>query len=213
MNVFLDTEIASNYDDYYQSDFGKKIDIIEQEIISNLIKGIPTNEMLELGCGTGHWTDFFNNKGFSITGIDISGAMLNIAKSKNINAKFKIANSENLPFDNESFKCVSSITMLEFVDNQEKVIDEIYRVLKKDAWLILACLNENSILGKNKENNPTFKNANFFTIDSLKSKLDKFEIISIKSGVYLKSDNTIIDNNEDKESVEPVFIGLIAQKK
>jgi len=212
MNVFIKPEIANSYDDYYQSDFGKKIDRIERDIIDFLIKEIPLSEMLELGCGTGHWSDFFSKKGFNLTGIDISEAMLNIAKNKKINAKFKIANSQNIPFNNESFQIISSITMLEFVDNQDKVISEIYRVLKKGGWLVLGCLNEKSIIGKDKRNSETFKNANFLTIDSIKSKLDKFENILIKSGVYLKSDYSIVDDKKDN-NIEPVFIGIIAQKK
>jgi len=212
MNVFIKREIANSYDNYYQSDFGKKIDKIEKNIIDSLIKDIPKGEMLELGCGTGHWSDFFSRKGFNLTAIDISNAMLNIAKNKKINAKFEIANSQNLPFNNKSFQIISSITMLEFVDNQDKVISEIHRVLKKSGWLILGCLNENSIIGKDKYKSETFKNANFLTIDKIKSKLDKFENIHIKSGVYLNADYTIMDDKKDN-NIEPVFIGVIAQKK
>ena len=213
MNVFLKPEIANSYDDYYQSDFGKKVDRIEQDIIDFLIKEIPRGEMLELGCGTGHWSDYFSKKGFNVTGIDISDTMLNVAKNKKINVKFKIADSQNIPFNDESFQIISSITMLEFVDNQDKVIKEIYRVLKKGGWLILGCLNKNSIIGKNKENDETFKNANFLTISNIKSKLEKFEILLLKSGVYLKSDYTIMDDKKDNDYIEPVFIGIIAQKK
>ena len=213
MNVFLKPEIANSYDDYYQSDFGKKVDRIEQDIIDYLIKEIPRSEMLELGCGTGHWSDYFSKKGFNVTGIDISDAMLNVAKNKKINVKFKIADSQNIPFNDESFQIISSITMLEFVDNPDKVIKEIYRVLKKGGWLILGCLNENSIIGKNKRDNETFKNANFLTISNLKSKLENFEILLLKSGVYLKSDYSIIDDKKDNDYTEPVFIGIIAQKK
>jgi len=213
MNVFIKPEIANNYDDYYQSDFGKKVDKIEQNIISSLIKEIPKNEMLELGCGTGHWSEYFSKKGFKLTGIDISDAMLNIAKRKNINAKFKIANSQNLPFNDESFQIISSITMLGFVNNQDDVIKEIYRVLKKGGWLILGCLNEKSIIGKNKGSSETFKKANFLTINDIQSKLNKFETLHIKTGVYLKPDYAIMDNKKNIDNIEPAFIGILAQKK
>ena len=102
--------------------------------------------------------------------------------------------------------------MLEFVDNQDKVIQEIYRVLKKNAWFILGFLNKKSILGLNKDNSETFKNANFMTKDIIKLKLDKFEIIDVKSGVYLNSDYVILDDKKHY-NIEPVFIGILAQKK
>lgn len=38
--------------------------------------------MLELRCGTGHWTQFFTAFGFQVTAVDNSEAMLEIAKKK-----------------------------------------------------------------------------------------------------------------------------------
>jgi len=214
MNIFLKPEIAQHYDEYYQTEFGKKIDRIEKEIISALLRNISRKEMLELGCGTGHWTHYFTQQGFDVTAIDNSEEMLKIAKNKRINAKFLNVNSQKLPFENESFNTVSSITMLEFVDNQEAVIKEVYRVLKKDGWLILGCLNANSIIGKNKEKDETFKNANLVTVESLKSKLRIFnnEIV-FKVGVHTKPNYEIVDNNDDTTGVEPVFIGTLIQKR
>lgn len=213
MNVFLKPEIANSYDNYYQSDFGKKVNKIEQNIIGTLLKQIPKSEMLELGCGTGHWSEYFSKKGFTLTGIDISEVMLNIARNKNINAEFKYADSQNIPFKDESFKIISSITMLEFVENQDRVINEIYRVLKKGGWLVLGCLNKDSIIAKNKKNSETFKNANFLTIHEIKSKLEKFENLSYQSGLYLNADYSIANNKKDIDNIDPVFIGIIAQKK
>jgi len=213
MNVFLKPEIANSYDEYYQSDFGKKVDKIEKDIITDLIKELPRNEMLELGCGTGHWSDFFSKNGFKVTGIDISEAMLTIAKDKKIDATFKVGDAGQIPFQDESFQCISSITMLEFVDNQDQVINEMHRVLKKDGWLLLGCLNKNSIIGKNKENDETFRDAAFLSIEDIQLKLEKFDIIQIKSGVRLAPDFSVSNENEENEHIEPVFIGILAQKK
>ncbi len=212
MNVFLKPEIANSYDAYYQSDFGKKVDRLEQEIISSLIKDIPGTEMLELGCGTGHWSHFFTQKGFRVTGIDTSEAMLNIAKSKHVDTEFLIADAEDLPFDDASFPVVSSITMLEFVRNREKVMEEIYRVLKKDGWLILGCLNADSVLGKNREQDEVFKLAHFLNMDDLKFMLKKTGTPIFKSGVYMKPDYTIVDDKNNDQNIAPVFIGVVVQK-
>lgn len=212
-NKFLIPEIANKYDDYYQSILGKEIDHIEQNIISTLIKDIPRSEMLELGCGTGHWSNYFTQQGFRVTGIDTSDAMLQVARYKNIDAEFKLGNAENIPFENESFDIISSITMLEFVDNQDNVIQEIRRVLRKGGWLILGSLNTNSCIGKNKENDEVFKNAIFFTIDDLKLLLKKIGDPIFEMGIYMKSDYSLIDNTNNIDNVEPVFIGCIVQKK
>jgi len=112
MNVFIDKKISEDYDNYYSTEFGKKVDEIEKKLITELLIGLPKANMLELGCGTGHWTEFFVNQGFNVIATDISELMLNIAKKKNINAEFLIADAENLPFDKENFKLISTITCL-----------------------------------------------------------------------------------------------------
>lgn len=211
-NKFLVPEIANNYDDYYQSAIGKNIDSIEKAIISNLLTDIPRSDMLELGCGTGHWSSYFIKQGFKLVGIDISESMLGVAKLKNIDAEFIIGDASNIPFEDESFDIISSITMLEFVDNQDKVIQEIHRVLRKGGWFVLGGLNANSIVGKNKDKDEVFKNATFFTIDDLKLLLKKFGNPIFESGVFMKPDYSLEHNANNNESIEPVFIGCIVQK-
>lgn len=213
MNIFLNNDIANKYDAYYQTPFGKQIDEIEKRIISQLIKNIPRKNMLELGCGTGHWTEFFINQGFEVTATDISEAMLQLAEAKNLRAKFSLADSENLPFETNSYDCVSSITMLEFVDNQDEVFEEIKRVLKPNGWLVLGCLNENSILAQNKENDETFRDAKFLTKEKLSKHLTIFGTPTFDYGIYLAPSFEILDNTQEKDKAEPVFMAVVVQKK
>ena len=212
MNVFIDPGTANNYDAYYQTELGKKVDEIEKRIISNLIKDVPRNHMLELGCGTGHWSAFFLKEGFRLTGIDVSEAMLKIAKKKDIKADFLNANSQKIPYNDGSFEVVSSITMLEFVQDQDKVLNEIYRVLKPGGWLILGCLNANSILAERKEQEETYKYAHFMTPEKLIEKLKIFGTSKLDFGIYLNPDLKLLDNTTDLNVVEPVFIAALVQK-
>ncbi len=213
MNIFEDKIVAKSYDDFYNTELGKRIDVIEKSMISELIKNIPKGEMLELGCGTGHWTEYFLQQNYEILAIDTSEPMLEIAIKKNLKAKFINKNSENLPFADNSYSVISSITMIEFVENKDKVFSEIYRILKPNGWFILGSLNANSILAKNKNNDKTFKNAIFLTPKELEQKLDFFGEIKMKFGVYLDSDYKLLDNTENKNNIEPVFIATIVQKR
>lgn len=212
MNVFINPEIADSYDEYYQTEGGKKVNAIEVALISEALQQIPKGKMLELGCGTGHWTKFFIENGFEITGTDISDAMLKYARQKELKAEIIKANSENLPFENEKFDVVSSITMMEFVDDKDKVLDEIYRVLKPGAFLLLGCLNKKSQLAKNAANDPVFKNANFFTPDVWMEKLCKFGNPKMTCGVHLSSDFRLMDHTTEKDKHEPAFVLLLVQK-
>ena len=213
MNVFLKKEIAENYDSYYQTEFGGKVDAIEKEIISELLKEIPKEKMLELGCGTGHWTEFFVNQGFNVTGVDISEAMLNIAIGKKLEANLLLANSESLPFEDGSFKSIVSITMLEFVENQDKAVQEMHRVLKPGGYLIMGFLNAESQLGINKDKDETFKNANLLKISGIETKFKQFHLVQMKQGVYLNENFAILDNSNKISNTPPLFIGVLFQKQ
>ena len=115
-NIFSIPSIAEEYDNYYLNEKGKTIDIIEKRIISGHIKNIPKSNLLELRCRKGHWTILFTGLGFRVTAVDESEAMLNIAISKKIpNACFRLADAAELPFPDNNFNNIATITMHEFV--------------------------------------------------------------------------------------------------
>jgi ubiquinone/menaquinone biosynthesis C-methylase UbiE len=199
-NIFLIPSVAEKYDEYYQNESGKIIDKIEKELFSGHLTDLKERELLELGCGTGHWTVFFNSLGFKITAIDQSETMIQIAKSKNIpNASFIKADAAALPFPDNSFNIVTTVTMLEFVEDIDKILDEIERVLKHGGTFIVGCLNKESWLGKNKNNDPVYKNAHFFTIEEVEKMLSRFGKPFITSAVYLSHDFKILDGTEKRK--------------
>ncbi|MGV8091219.1 MAG: class I SAM-dependent methyltransferase [Mangrovibacterium sp.] len=139
MNLFENHDIAGKYDLYYQTDPGKSVDKIEKALVRKSFDRIFSREMLELGCGTGHWTKFFCDEGFRVTAIDESEAMLEQAGKKDIaNAVFRKADAAHLPFPDQSFSSISSVTMFEFVENVDRVLDEIDRVLQPGGHLRMA---------------------------------------------------------------------------
>ncbi len=131
--------IASDYDQWYSSVRGAVYDRIEKHIIN---KFLPVADMktklLDLGCGTGHWSEYFSGKGFFVTGIDVSERMINIARQKNIpNSDFQIADGQNLPFEDNSFDVAAAITVLEFAANPAKIISEMVRCVKKNGGIVI----------------------------------------------------------------------------
>lgn len=138
--------------------------------------------------------------------------MLAIAKKKRLKATFTLGDSQDLDLEKDSISVISSITMLSFVENQDKVIDEMYKVLKPKGWLIIGCLNANSILAKNKEQSETFKDAQFLTPKELEQKLAKFGDVKLEFAVYLDEKFTLLDNLSNIASVAPLFMVAVVQK-
>ncbi len=212
-NIFINSEVASEYDSYYQTEPGKTIDKIEKEIVLVHLKDLPERKWLELGCGTGHWTQFFIDCGFKVTAVDNSEAMLKIAHSKQLkNVQFLQADAARLPFPDVSFSGIVAITMLEFVNDLNGVFNEIDRVLEPGGTLVLGCLNANSELGKNKNNDPVFKHAHFFKPEEIKEMLDRFGNPRISAGVYFSPEFDLLDGTVKQSTGEPAFIAASVKK-
>ena len=95
-------------------------------------------KVLEIGAGIGVWTSTLLSAGANVYTIDISGYSLSVLRKRLAGfgkLHTQVADMEYLPFDNESFDVVTSAGSLSYGDN-EKVMNEIYRVLKKDGVFI-----------------------------------------------------------------------------
>jgi len=182
MKKFDFNKSAEKYDEFYSTELGIKIDQIEKQCVSNIIDKIPKGNALEIGCGTGHWTNFFIDKGFSIVGIDIADKMLKIAQNKNLkNVSFKNVDILKSDFNDEVFDNVFAVTSLEFVENQARAFSEINRILKKDGFFMLAGFLKDSEFERQKKSSQTFKNAEFFSKKSIFTFLSNFGVPKIKT--------------------------------
>lgn len=90
--------------------------------------------VLDLGCGYGYYSSYFDSIGANVIGIDGSEKMIEIAGKRYPNLKFSVADIEkSLPFENESFDIVFSNQVLMDIENIDFVFSECRRVLKKDG--------------------------------------------------------------------------------
>ncbi|SRR6056297_367416 len=89
-------------------------------------------KILDLGCGDGLTTFFLSKKG-KVIGVDLNTDQ---AKKKFPNLNFLSANAEKLPFDKNTFDKVYCFDVLEHVDNVDKTLEQITKVLKKGGHLV-----------------------------------------------------------------------------
>lgn len=106
-------DIYRGYDELYKQEQLEKLNIVKKYI--NVKK---EDLLLDVGCGTGISTNFFDCKSI---GVDSCFEMLN----NGICAK-----AENLPFKDNVFDVILSITAIHNFNNAEKSINEIKRVCK-----------------------------------------------------------------------------------
>ncbi|MFH1422809.1 MAG: class I SAM-dependent methyltransferase [Planctomycetota bacterium] len=95
--------------------------------------------ILDVGCGTGVLTaEIAERTCGTITGIDNNPAVIEKALSRFPTIDFKVADAEKLLFKNESFDIVLCHFFLMWVDKLSRVLQEIFRVTKKNGYII-AC--------------------------------------------------------------------------
>ncbi len=147
-------KIASRYDAWYRTRRGMMYDRLERKAIDRLLPPAPDGgTLLEVGCGTGHWSEYFGTKGFDVTGVDVSEPMIAIARQrKNVRGDFVVADAAKLPFSDDSFDVVAAITSLEFVAEAAQVVAEMVRCVKKTGGtLIVGALNRLSAYNQRKK--------------------------------------------------------------
>jgi len=170
---------VDSYDQWYETVEGAMYDRLEKKAVSGYLRHkVQGMKLLEVGCGTGHWSQFFSNCGFEVTGVDVSERMIQRAQGKHIaRALFHIADGHSLPYKDNSFDVTAAITTLEFADNAELVVREMVRCTRKPSGqLLIGVLNALARLNRNRQEIPEslYAQARLFTPDQLKNLLGKY---------------------------------------
>ena len=109
--------------------------------------------ILDIGCGWGEFAEAF---GVNIDmGVDIAPRDLQAAAKGKMYKKLTHADARNLPFANNSYSSIISISTFEHITNTKKLLKEMHRVLKPDG--ILAITMETEEVDKNTFYRPMLK--------------------------------------------------------
>jgi len=190
-------DLANRYDSWFETPLGKKIFESEKSCIEKLINKVEDKFAVDLGIGTGLFTKILREKGYKVIGIDISDEMLKIAKNRGFEV-IKHDLNEPLPFNDESFDFVFSMTSIEFLKNPENLFEEVKRVLKKDGEFLLITLNSLSLWAFVRRvkglfiKNYVFKKGRFYSPNKLRKFFDeKWEIEKFGTCTFIPPWNPI----------------------
>ena len=136
--------VARDYETWYEQEFGRFASRQEEALLHQQLQRFPgASSLLEVGCGTGHFTRWFATQGLHVTGLDASPAMLEQACLRN-GTNYLLGNAQALPFENQRFDLVALITTLEFVTDPVQALREALRVARQG--LLLGVLNRQSLV-------------------------------------------------------------------
>jgi ubiquinone/menaquinone biosynthesis C-methylase UbiE len=138
-------EDALHYDEWFSSEPGQTAAAIEKELLHRLWSPKVPQTLLEVGCGTGQFLEWFAGGGHQVTGLDPSPYMLNIARRR-LPQRIALDRgyAEDLPYEDNAFDTVALITALEFVNDPDRAVKEALRVAR--SHVIFGTLNKYSII-------------------------------------------------------------------
>lgn len=101
--------------------------------------------VLDVGCGVGRVSSLLHERGFDVTGIDVSEPLVENARSLFPDIDFRVADIRNAPFESETFDyVVFSFYGLDYVlPEAERItaLREIYRLLKPAGIVMFSSHN------------------------------------------------------------------------
>jgi len=157
-------DLASEYDAWFDGE-GSLIFFNEVKAFQALLPSLP-KPWLEIGVGSGRFAQALGIK----IGIDPSGKLVEMARSRGINAF--LGRGEEHIFDAESFGTVFLIVTLCFLDTPLDVLKEVRRILVPEGKLVLGLVLKESPWGKfyqqkKEEGHRFYKYARFYSCNEV----------------------------------------------
>lgn len=127
---------------------GKTYDLTRQadpDILARILHHLhpnPQDVYLDVGCGTGNYTNALYKNGVNICGLDISTEMLSKARKKNAEITWVLGDARELPFPDQMFGGATCTLATHHIKDIQTAFREVYRVIDSGAFVILAILPE-----------------------------------------------------------------------
>jgi len=138
---------SSNYDAVFDTLYFKVYDKITWRYLEPYVPSSPDALVLDAGGGTGRWAIRMAKKGCRVVLVDISDGMLNVAREKIEKEglqpliEVKKGDIKKLDYPEETFNMVLCEHALFLFKDQDQVVKELGRVLKKKAPIVISAQN------------------------------------------------------------------------
>ena len=105
--------------------------------VLDFLKFKSTDKLLDVGCGSGFFSNLAHIKGVNVVGIDASTPLIEQAKKRNSSIKFLKGEMEELPFKDNTFDIVCAFNSIQYAESVKNAILECKRTLKKTGKLVI----------------------------------------------------------------------------
>jgi SAM-dependent methyltransferase len=130
---------ADRYESWYETSHGALTGEAERRLLGALLGPEATpGRALEVGCGTGYFTEWLDTRYRSVVGLDPAPAMLRELRRRQRTFPVVRGDAHRLPFADGVFGAVLFLTTLEFLADPDLALREAVRVARSEVvvlWL------------------------------------------------------------------------------
>ena len=135
---------ARHYESWYATAEGRRAEQAEQALTTALLEaGGSSATILEVGCGTGHFTRWLAATGRTVYGLDRSPEMLAECSRLGGEAPLVLGDAHALPVRSGAVDAVLLVTALEFLADPRHALNEAVRVARRAVAVV--ALNRHSV--------------------------------------------------------------------
>ena len=153
------------YEAWYHTPRGHWISDREFILLQSLLRADKEGSLLDVGCGTGHFSRRFSRLGLSVSGIDPDPAALTFARTQGSDVHYMQGNAQKLPFSDNAFDYTIAVTSLCFIEEPLQVLREMWRVTRHA--MVLGLLNRHSLLHLRKQGQGSYLGARWDTVGEI----------------------------------------------
>ncbi|WP_291842483.1 class I SAM-dependent methyltransferase [Bradyrhizobium sp.] len=188
-------ELTESYVRWRSSRLGRITDALERQLLARLLGKVDGQKLLDVGCGDGAIAFGLAQQGATVTALDADPSMIAAARVREKNeatrVQFVEGDAESLPFGDATFDVVVAVTVLCFVQDAERAVKEIARVLKPGGRLVIGELGRWSLWAAQRRirgwlGHPVWRAVKFRTAADLRSLAEAagLRVVAIHGAVY-----------------------------
>ena len=196
---------ADQYDQWFTTPIGQLVRKYEGDLLNEMLKPEPGENILDAGCGTGIFTMDLLVAGAIVVGLELSFPMLSQAGKKLAGYPFRMIQGDMkcLPFNDNKFDKTVSVTAIEFIEDAIGAVNELFRVTKAGGRIVVATLNSLSPWAvrrkaSGKDGHPIFKHVRFRSPDEIRTLLSMKP--EIKTAIHFQKHDNPVRTTEIEES-------------
>jgi SAM-dependent methyltransferase len=184
----------ATYEAWYHTSRGRWIGDTEFDLLWGLLRPTPGESLLDVGCGTGHFSRRFARQGLSVTGIDPDSNAIEFAKQQGGDITYWIESALTLPFPDQAFDYTIAITSFCFINQPQVALTEMWRMTQRT--LTLGLLNRHSLLYRFKHGRRSYRGARWDTADEVVRKWTPIltpapKKITIRTAIFFPQGNRL----------------------